>query len=50
MATTPADQQRSILVAAALLASALTIVASRAIQAGRLAGSLLMPYYDLQSL
>lgn len=50
MATTAGDQQRSTLVVAALVASALTIVAQRTIKAGRELGTRALPAADLQSL
>jgi hypothetical protein len=50
MATTAGDQQRLSLVAAALFASALTIIALRTIKAGREVEARALPVADLQSL
>jgi hypothetical protein len=50
MATTAGDQQRLTMLAAALFASALTIVALRTITAGREVAARALPVTDLQSL
>jgi hypothetical protein len=50
MATTAGDQQRLRMLAAALLASTLTIVALRTIKAGREVGAQALPIADLQAL
>jgi hypothetical protein len=50
MATTAGDQQRLKMLAAALFASALTIVALRTVKAGREVAAIALPVTDLQSL